>query len=488
MAAPPPGRRRPRPEKSGKKKALYWTGGITAFLLVAGTACAYAFMSHLDGNIDKVDVGMGNSAADGPINILVIGTDNRTGKNKGYGDNGSVGHADTTILFHVSEDRTNATALSIPRDMITDIPDCPTKLKDGTEKVIPGEQGARFNTSLGQLDRDPGCTWRTVEKMTGVKINHFMMADFNAVKTLSTAVGGVPVCLTKDLNDPKSHLQLSAGRHRVKGEQALAFVRTRHAVGFGSDLDRIKLQQQFLSSMIKTMKSGDTLTSPSKLYSLANAATKALTVDTEIGEVSKLVDLAKDLKRVNLANISFVTVPVVDNTDGATVLLDKAKAEPIFSMVRDDVSLTEVKQKKKATQDKQAKLLEGPMSEPSEVRVEVLNGGGPLGAAQAAVDWLQNTEGVMRSSNGGNATGAKQDTTTLEFAPNQAEQARRLADMMGLPASALKQGKEDAGPMENMTLTLGADFKGAGTPITAPTKAPKDVEQVRANDKNLCVR
>ena len=489
-AAPPPsGRRRPRPEKSGRKKALYWTGGITAFLLVAGTAGAYAFMSHLDGNIDKVDVGMGNAASsDGPMNILVIGTDNRTGKNTGYGDSGSVGHADTTILFHVSEDRTNATALSIPRDMITDIPDCPTTQKDGSKKVISGEQGARFNTSLGQRGRDPGCTWRTVQKMTGVKINHFMMADFNAVKTLSTAVGGVPVCLTKDLNDPKSHLNLKAGRHKVKGEDALAFVRTRHAVGFGSDLDRIKLQQQFLSSMIKTMKSGDTLTSPSKLYDLANAATKALTVDTKIGEVNKLIGLAKDLKRVNLANISFVTVPVVDNTDGATVLLDKPKAEPIFSMVRDDVSLTEVKQKKKAAQDKQAKLLDGPMSEPSEVRVEVLNGGGPLGAAQAAVDWLQNTEGVTRSSNGGNATGAKQDKTTLEFAPNQAEQARRLADMMGLPASALKQGKEDAGPMENMTLVLGADFKDAGTPLTAPTKAPKDVPQVRANDKNLCVR
>lgn len=489
-ATPPPtGRRRPRPEKSGKKKALYWTGGITAFLLVAGSAGAYAFMNHLDSNIDKVDVGMGNAAtSDGPMNILVIGTDNRTGKNKGYGDSGSVGHADTTILFHVSKDRTNATALSIPRDMITDIPDCPTRQKDGSKKVIDGQQGVRFNTSLGQYGRDPGCTWRTVQKMTGLKINHFMMADFNAVKTLSTAVGGVPVCLTKDLNDPKSHLNLSAGKHVVKGEQALAFVRTRHAVGFGSDLDRIKLQQQFLSSMIKTMKSGDTLTSPSKLLDLANAATKALTVDTNIGEVDKLVGLAKDLKRVNLANISFVTVPVVDNTDGATVLLDKPKAEPLFSMVRDDVSLTEVKQKKKAAQDKQAKLLEGPKADPAAVRVEIRNGGGPLGAAQATVDWLQNTEGVTRSSNGGNATGPKQEKSTLEFAPNQADQARRLADMMGLPASALKQTKEDAGPMENMTLVLGADFKGAGTPIAAPTKAPEGVPQVKANDKNLCVR
>ncbi|MBR7679179.1 LCP family protein, partial [Streptomyces daliensis] len=101
---------------------------------------------------------------DEAFNILVLGTDKRTGSgNDGYGDAGSVGHADTTILLHVSKDRTNATALSIPRDLIVDIPDCPTKLEDGTEKVIPGLQGARFNRSLGEGGRDPGCTMRTVE-------------------------------------------------------------------------------------------------------------------------------------------------------------------------------------------------------------------------------------------------------------------------------------------------------------------------------------
>ncbi|WP_069816260.1 LCP family protein [Streptomyces sp. TP-A0874] len=484
------GRRRQKPKKSGKKKALYWVAGATAFVLVGGSAAAYIVYQELNGNITKVDVGEENAAVtDGPVNILVIGTDARTGKgNQGYGDNGSVGHADTTILYHVSADRTNATAISIPRDVITDIPECTVKLENGEEKTIPGSQQARFNTSLGQSDRDPGCTWQTVEKLTGLEISHFLMADFNAVKTLSTAVGGVEVCLTRPIKDPKSKLDLPAGVSLVEGEDALAFVRTRHSVGFESDLDRIKLQQQFLSSMLRKVKSDKILTSPSKLWKLSSAATKALTVDTGIGSPKKLADMARDIGQVDLKNVTFTTLPVVDNTDGATVSVNESVADPLLAMVREDVSLTEVKKKEKAAKDEQKALLEGPKAPPAEVRVDVLNGGGPFGAAQDTVDWLQNTQGVPLSTNGGNATGEKLKKSVLEFAPNQADQARQLADLMGLPASALKQSTEDADPKTPMTLTLGADFKGAGTPIAAPSKAPKEISRIEADDKKQCVK
>ncbi|MEV0265920.1 LCP family protein [Streptomyces sp. NPDC050617] len=493
------GRRKAKPKASGKKKALTWTGGVLAFLLVGGSVTGYLVYQHFNNNIDKVDVGVNNAAViDGPVNILVIGTDKRDGKgNKGYGDNGSVGHADTTLLFHVSEDRSNATALSIPRDMITDIPDCEVKDDGGEKKTIPGSHKVRFNESLGQEGRDPGCTWRTVEKITGLKVNHFMMADFNAVKELSSAVDGVEVCLGKDIDDPDSHLKLGKGRHTVKGEQALAFVRTRHSVGFGGDLSRIELQQQFLSSMIRKMKSGGTLTNPAKLYDLADAATKSLTVDTGIGSVSKLTSVAKDLSKVDLKHITFATVPVLDNPEDGpvkkTVILDKAKAEPLFSMVRQDTSLTEVKekekQKEKAAKDKQAALLKGPKAAPADVRVRVFNGSEKLGAAQDTLSWLQNSQGMLRTSNGGNAPGGKkQATTTLEFAPNQADQARRLAAAMGLPASALKQGTQNAAPMAEMKLVLGADFKGAGAPVGAPSKAPAGIQKVEADDKNICAK
>lgn len=492
-SAPPASRRKAKPKKSKKKKALIWTAGSIGFVLVAVSVGGYLVYQHFNSNISTVDtagIGSKNATSSGPVNILVIGTDSRVGLGKKYGDAGSVGHADTTILFHVSKDRTNATALSIPRDIITNIPDCPTKQKDGTIKIIPGTDNVRFNTSLGQDGRDPGCTMRTVKALTGITPDHFMMANFEAVKDLSTAVGGVEVCLAKNIDDPDSHLKLSAGRHTIEGEQALAFVRTRHSVGFGGDLSRIQLQQQFLSSMIRKMKSGGTLTNPTKLFDLANVATKALTVDTGIGSGTKLAALVQNLSKVNTNNITFATVPVIDNPAEkvhTTVVLDETKAPELFSMVKQDISLTDVAKKAKAAKSAAADKLKGTKAAAVNVRVEIYNGSGVFGAAQDTVSWLQNSKGVTRSTNGGNAA-ATTATTKLQYAPNQADQARALAAMMGLPASALTEGTKDAAPRANMTLTLGKDFKAAGTPITAPTTAPSGVQKVTANDTSVCAK
>jgi LCP family protein required for cell wall assembly len=486
-------RRKAKPKRSGRRKALLWTAGSAGFALVAVSVGGYLVYEHINGNISTVDTaGIGSSSVttDGPVNILVIGTDSRQGLKGKYGDSSNVGHADTTLLFHVSKDRSNATVLSIPRDLITNIPGCPTKQPDGSTKTIPGTDDTRFNVSLGQDGRDPGCVMRTVKDLTGVTPDHFMMANFDAVKDLSTAVGGVEVCLAKDINDSDSHLDLPAGRHRVQGEQALAFVRTRHSVGFGGDLSRIQLQQQFLSSMIREMKSSDTLTNPKKLFALANTATKALTVDRGIGSVNKLVSLAKDLSKVNPKNITFATVPVIDNPaekTPTTVVLDKTKAPQLFSMVKHDISLTEVKKKQKAAAAAAAAKLDGPKADAVDVRVEVFNGSGQFGAAQSLVEWLQNNEGVTRSTNGGNAP-AQIAKTTLEYAPNQADQARRLADMMGLSASALKEGTKDAAFRANMTLTLGKDFTAAGTPVSAPSAAPSGIQKVEASDRSVCAK
>jgi LCP family protein required for cell wall assembly len=486
---PTAGRRKRKQPKSRKKKALLWTGGVTAFVVVAAAVGAYLVYQHFDSNLNTVDIGgagTGGFKKDQAVNLLVIGTDKRSGEgNESYGDKNSVGHADTTILFHVSKDRTNATALSIPRDLITSIPTCETKTSEGT-KDIPGTRKTRFNESLGQFGRDPGCTMRTVKELTGVTVDHFMMADFNAVKTMTTAVGGVEVCLAKDIKDKDSKLNLTAGKHVVKGEQALAFVRTRHSVGFGGDLSRIEIQQQFLSSLIRKMKSSDTLSSPSKMWDLAEAATKALTVDDGIGKISRLRDLGMELSKVDPKNITFATVPVVDNTDGATVLLNEAKAEPLFSMIQNDTSLTEVKQQQQDAKNKQQGLLKGTRAAASEVRVAVFNGSDTRGAALTTLTWLQNEQGVLKSSNEGNAP-SKLPKTTLTYAPNQADQARKLADLMGLPATALKPGTKDAVGLEAMQLTLGADFERAGVPITGPAKAPEGVQKVEA-DKQVCAK
>ncbi|MFF7211036.1 LCP family protein [Streptomyces sp. NPDC008238] len=493
--APAPSR---KAKRSTRRRVLMWTAGTLGFVLLAGSAGAYLLYRHLDGNIATVDVGTAGSkevTSKDAVNILVIGTDSREGLGGKYGDAGSVGHADTTILFHVAKDRSNATAMSIPRDMVTGIPDCPTKQKDGSTKTIPGtpqaDFGPRFNESLGQAGRDPGCTMRTVTKITGIPVDHFVLVNFEAVKTLSTAVGGVPVCLTHPIKDTTpegegSHLDLPAGPNKVQGEQALAFVRTRHSLKNGSDLDRIDLQKQFLGSMIRQMKSGDTLSDPRKLFKLANAATKSLTVDTGIGGVAKLTDLAKDLSRVDAEHITFTTLPVKDNpaegTKHATVVVDDSRAPALFKAIKSDVSLTKAKKKPAAADSK----LRGAKADPSQVRVTVYNGGGPQGAARTTQEWLQNTEGVTHSTNGGNAPGGSQDRTTLEYAPDQADQARALAAMMGLPAAALRPGTADAAPGADMTLTLGGDFRGPGTALADPDRLPDDIPQSRA-DKEQCV-
>ncbi|WP_447039395.1 LCP family protein [Streptomyces sp. DSM 118878] len=489
------GRRKQKPKKSKGKKLLVWTGGSLAFLLVTGCVGGYLYYQHLNDNINAVDAdgaSTGGFSKDRAINVLVIGTDKRSGDgNKGYGDEGSLGHADTTILLHVSKDRTNGTALSIPRDMITDIPDCPTTQEDGSTKTIPGSKNVRFNQSLGQNERTPSCTMRTVTKITGIKPDHFMVADFNAVKTLSSAVGGVDVCLAKDIDDPDSHLKLPAGKHTLDGEEALAFVRTRHSVGTGGDLSRIELQQQFLSSLMRKLKSNDTLTNPKKMFSLAEAGTKALTVDSTIGDIMKLRDLGMELGKLDVKNLSFATTPVVDNPAEkvhTTVVLNPGKANPLFAMLRADQSLTAVKKKEKKEKAEVAARLKGPKADPSEVRVDVYNGSGQTGAAQTTLTWLQNNEGVLKSTQLGNAPEVIKKTM-LEYGPDEADQARRLADLMGLPGSAMKPGKgeKNAQGLPAVKLTLGGDFKGAGKPIVPPTKAPAGIQKVEA-DKTVCAK
>ncbi|MFJ3719242.1 LCP family protein [Streptomyces sp. NPDC090057] len=496
---PPQGRRNRRPvkKKSTAKKVLAWTAGGTAFVLVAVGTAGYLYLKHLEGNVTTTETSAAKDgfSKDDAFNILIIGTDKRTGKgNEGYGDKGSIGHADTNILLHVAKDRTNATALSIPRDLVVDVPDCETIQPDGSKKIIAGTSDVRFNTSLGQDGRDPGCTMNTVKAVTGITPDHFMMVDFNAVKTLTTAVGGVDVCLKHAVKDKDSHLDLPAGPSKVAGEQALAFVRTRHSWGNQGDLDRIKVQQQFMGSLMRKMSSSDTLTSPTKLVKLAEAATKALTVDQGINSVSTLKDVALELKKVPPKNITFLTVPVLDNpADGVvhkTVIVNEAKGPAVFDAINNDVSFTAVKKKEKAAKakakDEAAARLKGTKSDPSEVRVRILNGGAPAGSAQAELNWLQNTAGVLKSENGGNAP-AQLSRTTLEYAPGQAAQARRLAAVMGLSGSALKPGKSvtNSQGLPAMTLTLGKDFKGAGVSLTAPTKAP-EVDGQSTADKVQC--
>ncbi|WP_169797109.1 LCP family protein, partial [Streptacidiphilus griseoplanus] len=269
---------------------------------------------------------------------------------------------------------------------------------------------------------------------------------------------------------------------------ALAFVRTRHAVGFGGDLTRIPLQQQFISGLIRKVKSDGTLTSPSKLWSLADAATKALTVDQSIASVLKLKDLAQDLGTVDTKHITFTTAPVLDDpTDKNRLVLKEPDATQLFAMVAADKSLTKVKKKTTAASSAKPSPAATTKAAPADVRVTVKNGSGVTGQAQATVDWMQNTQGYLRSSNGANAPDTAK--TTLYYAPNHADQARTLAAAMGLPASQMKATTQyGTGDKDPMLLILGRDFKQPGVSLSAPTAAPSNIQRVEADDTSVCAK
>ena len=181
--------------------------------------------------------------------------------------------------MHLAADRESAAAVSIPRDTMVPIPECTRD--DGT--VVPAQEVQMFNEAFSA--GGPACTIKTVEALTKVRIDNYIVVDFTGFKDMVDALGGVKVCLPYAVNDPQSHLDLEAGTQTVRGQQALAYVRTRHGLGDGSDLSRIDRQQAFVGSMVSKVKDKGLLLRPDRLYNFLAAATKSLT--TDFGAVSR---------------------------------------------------------------------------------------------------------------------------------------------------------------------------------------------------------
>ncbi len=463
-----------RKRRQKKPKTLLWAAGAVAAAVLAGGFGGYAAFHHSPLEIHTLDVGNAGSNApigSGPLNLLLIGTDSRAGLGHESGSPDDTGSADLLMLVHLSADRSAATAVSIPPGLVTDVPDCPV-----SGQVAKGAQGQPISAVLS--GRDPGCAMRLVAQLTGVRVDHFLMVDYAAVKTLTAQVGGVPVCLDQPLADAGRGLSLGAGSHDLTGEQALGLVRTRKVPHGGDDLARIAVQEQFLADLLRKVRTSGSLTEPGKTLALARTAARALTVDTPIGSVEQLDGLVGALGRIDPKKFTFAELPVKAGTGGAgSTVLDQAAATQLFSLVKQDIPLS------RGPVEPDPKLV-GPLATPHDTRVTVHNGSGVLGASQDVLTWLQNDEGVNRSDNGGDAQHVAK--TFLDYAPNQADQARRLAKMMGLPASALVEGTKDAAPLEYMSLTLGADYTAPGVPIAPPTTPPKGLRTLTA-DSTACV-
>src|SRR6185437_13584486 len=193
--------------------------------------------------------------------------------------------------------------VSFPRDMYVPIPSCP----DGKGGSYDAMSRQKINNSLsyGGL----ACTVLTVEKLTGLQIPYAGVIEFDGVIEMSNAVGGVNVCVAGDIEDPYTGLAVKAGENTLQGSQALAFLRTRHGVGDGSDLGRISNQQVFLSSLVRTIKSADTLSNPVKLYGIAKAATSNIARSYSLNNPTTIVSMSTALKNIDFCKVVIVQYP-----------------------------------------------------------------------------------------------------------------------------------------------------------------------------------
>lgn len=192
--------------------------------------------------------------------------------------------------------------MSLPRDLMTWIPVC--HKSDGTTTK---KQFAQFNWAFEF--GGTACTIRTVEKMTGIRIDHHMVVDFNGFKDMVDAVDGVEVCLKRPVDDADAHLKLPAGRQKLNGEQALGYVRARKSIGNGSDTERMDRQQQFLGALVNKVQSDGVLLNPTRLYPVLDAATKALTTDPGLDNLKDLYELVRGMRNVPTDKVQFLTVP-----------------------------------------------------------------------------------------------------------------------------------------------------------------------------------
>ncbi|GAA4775234.1 LCP family protein [Streptomyces sanyensis] len=311
-----------------------WT--TAAALLVAGSGLAYAYFT-LQGSIDGVDIDQAlgterpKNLDDGSMDILVLGSDSRAGDNGAYGRDEGAARSDTAMVVHVHTGRTAASVVSIPRDTLVERPGCTRA--DGTE--APGAARAMFNTAYEA--GGPACAVKTVETMSGIRMDHYLEVDFTGFTELVDALGGVEITTTEPLRDADSRLDLEPGTHTLDGEQSLALVRTRKGIGDGSDLGRIELQQAFVRAFVDQVRDVGVLGNPKRLLDLAGTAARAVTPDSGLDSVNELVGFARGLGDLGAEDVSLVTLPVrYDPVDPNRVVPVEPGATEVWRALKQD--------------------------------------------------------------------------------------------------------------------------------------------------------
>ncbi|WP_055545698.1 LCP family protein [Streptomyces sp. NBRC 110028] len=501
QATPSRRRRRAEPPRRGRasgsrgaqrrtRRPLRTALLIVLAVAVLGTAGLGWLYLKLNGDIDVFD-GDGLSknrpeaGSSKGTNVLVIGSDARTGGNNalGGGSKDDIGRSDTAFLLHVYADHEHAIAVSIPRDMLVTIPSC--KLPDGTWTEPQSDTMFNAAFSVGQTEKgNPACTQNTVEELTGLRVDHTVVVDFKGFASLTDVVGGVKVCLPGDVYEKdlsphrttRGSLLFKKGEQNVSGQRALDYVRLRHGIGDGSDIGRIKRQQAFVSSLLKKIKS-DGFT-PTKLLPLADAATKSMTVDPGLGSAQKLISFAMSLKDVDLHNTKFVTLPW--RYQGSRVALREPDASDLWAALKADRTVDgHDASGKKRTGAASASASPSPGENVSGdgIDVAVYNGTTTGGLASTAAATL--TDHGFTVTGTANASSQEHAATVVQYGAGRQSQAETVAKLF--PGARL----ESIGG-SGINVVVGASYADK-SPSATSTAVPGSVaDDARSADDDPC--
>ncbi|RFU87916.1 LytR family transcriptional regulator [Streptomyces triticagri] len=515
--------RRPRRESGRargprrKRRIFRWIAGSLTVLVLAAAGLGYFYYEYLNNRIDteqlpddnRAPEATPNAAGQTPLNILVIGSDARdTEANQKLGGAketfGGTPLADVQMLVHLSADRSNMSVISMPRDTLVEVPQCRDEKND---KTYPASNGRMMtNETLGR--GGAACTVLTWEKLTGIRINHFMMVDFAGVVSMADAIGGVPVCVDANIHsrDSQGHgsgLRLEKGTTNIKGEQALQWLRTRYGFEDGSDIGRAKAQHMYMNSMVRELRENATLSNPGRLRSLAEEATDALTVDTGLDSVAKLYDLSKELRKVPPKHITMTTMPY--EYQGARVVPKPDDAEQLFRLVREDIALDGDGGKKggkgagkkdspegeqEESADPKEPTSDDPAAQPAEIGVTVQNATGSdrqqavQGRAHQVAQLLAG-QGYSRATADNGAT-LSRARTTIRFPSAELEgDAQAVAKSLGLPMSSVRESKD----VSTVTVVVGADWRSGEAPEQPKQddRTPESADALNGADESACM-
>ena len=450
-------------------------------LVLIGVLGTYFVYQHLNANLRQVDISgeLGRQPVDlhpQAENILLLGSDTRIGQGRGYGSAAVINtdHSDTLMVVHIAADRKWADIMSIPRDSWVNIPAC----KEGNGQMSSPttfkiNEAFTFGTLYGNnTDLGVACTIKTVEKNTGIRIDHFVAINFAGFRDMVNAIGGVPECNITAINDPKSGLHLSAGHHLLNGAEALGYVRARYTLGDGSDLGRIGRQQAFMSSLVDRVKSK--LLNPVAVYQFLDAATRSITIDNQLGGIKGLYDLASSLKNLPPSQVTFFTLPTypryyVDPTDLADVMWTQPEDSLIFQAFRNDTLVTKA----------MLRHHPAPQLSPAAVSLAVLNGTYSYGLQDTVAATLQ--QDGFKITRTGDASSQTLTQTVIRYHSGEQQAAQLVAAKVH--GAALLQVP---GSGSGVTLVLGSDF--GTTAHTGPGPAPQPASSFtpRTASQNIC--